>query len=408
MIVEQPRQYHLWSLICAGAIFGSTAVVLAGVLVGIYALGLCPKHPDSRIANSRVVGRLLPWDGVWYRRVVEEGYHYDPDRNSSVAFFPLYPLFGRVGRFVAGGDTAWGLFLANLTAYVGVMWIFIKYLRERFPSKPRIVVMSVLAIAVFPTTLYFHMSYTESTFLLFCLFSMLAMQQRWPAGMVALSIGATTAARSVGVALGLPFLVYLWTTSSSKSNFLARGMLWGPIACWGLLSYMAYQWKTFDEPLAFVKTQKHWVEYHPPEHPMDYAAALATFEPFRLPYDSDCPCYWKHDPPQGNVLFNMTFLGPLYVAFGWIVVGIGTWKKILTREEILLAVGLFAIPYVLHSYRACMASEARYASVVFPMYLVLGHGLTKLPNWVCACLASVSAFFLAAYSALFVAWYWFY
>jgi hypothetical protein len=66
------------------------------------------------------------------------------------------------------------------------------------------------------------------------------------------------------------------------------------------------------------------------------------------------------------------------------------------------------IPYVLQADRACMAAEARYASSVFPAYLVVGQILTRLPGPLASALLALSAVTLAVYSAMFVSWYWFY
>ncbi|MGI8777095.1 MAG: mannosyltransferase family protein [Acidimicrobiales bacterium] len=34
------------------------------------------------------------WDSEWYLQIANHGYSYKPGRQSSVAFFPLYPLAG--------------------------------------------------------------------------------------------------------------------------------------------------------------------------------------------------------------------------------------------------------------------------------------------------------------------------
>ena len=237
---------------------------------------------------------------------------------------------------------------------------------------------------------------------------MYGMACHWPLLIIAFVVGLATAVRPPGVALLLPFAWSVWKESPSASRFLVRSVLLMPFACWGLLSYMGYQWAIFGEPLAFVKTQIHWYHRLPPESLGGALSAYATLQPFRHVYDPSCSCYWGYAPPQETPIFNLQFMNPIYVAFAWIVVGIGAWRRILTRGEVLLAAGLFAIPYVLHAYRACMTAEARYASVVFPVYIVLGHGIAKLPVWLSVCLVSVSVFFLAAYTSLFVAWYYFY
>ena len=43
-------------------------------------------------------GWLAGWcqgDGGWYLRIAESGYFYTPGRQSSVAFFPVFPMLLR-------------------------------------------------------------------------------------------------------------------------------------------------------------------------------------------------------------------------------------------------------------------------------------------------------------------------
>ena len=89
---------------------------------------------------------------------------------------------------------------------------------------------------------------------------------------------------------------------------------------------------------------------------------------------------------------------------------IGRWgsKAWLSRYEIRLSVFLLLIPYITQASRGRMSAQGRYASVVFAMYIVLGHLLARLPGPTTAVMMGLSAFFLAAYSAMFASWYWFY
>jgi hypothetical protein len=87
------------------------------------------------------------------------------------------------------------------------------------------------------------------------------------------------------------------------------------------------------------------------------------------------------------------------------LVVVGGIKKWLTAREVALAACLLAIPYVLAGYRFCMASQGRYVSVVFPMYLVLGQLLCRMPPWAAFGVLTVSAFYLMTFSAMLAAGY---
>ena len=76
-------------------------------------------------------------------------------------------------------------------------------------------------------------------------------------------------------------------------------------------------------------------------------------------------------------------------------------RRWLTSYQILLAVRLLAIPYVTRAYEFTMQSQGRFAAVVFPVYIVLGQLLARLPTAVAVALLALSGFLMAAYAALF-------
>ena len=53
----------------------------------------------------------------------------------------------------------------------------------------------------------------------------------------------------------------------------------------------------------------------------------------------------------------------------------------------------------------CMASMARFTSVAFPIYLVIGNLLWRMPAPLAAGLLSISSLLLGIYTALFAASY---
>ena len=57
---------------------------------------------------------------------------------------------------------------------------------------------------------------------------------------------------------------------------------------------------------------------------------------------------------------------------------------------------------------ADMASQDRYASVVFPTHIVMGHPLAHLPKPVSGYLRFCSGSLMGAYAALFGLWYFFF
>jgi len=219
-----------------------------------------------------------------------------------------------------------------------------------------------------------------------------------------LLVGLATAARPVGVGLVPPLLLYVWDNSPSKRRFALQGALVAPLACWGIIAYMAYLWFAFAEPLAYAKTQVHW-SLRTPGSTWDYLVAIATFEPVWSVYVPSSPAFWFRHEPHGNPLFGLLFANPIWFTFFVGMVIIGAKKRWLNRYEIVVAAMLLLIPYVTQGYRVCMGSMGRYALVCLPAYFVMGHLLCRLPKVIVAVLAAIWGLFLGIYAALFAAGY---
>jgi hypothetical protein len=64
---------------------------------------------------------LFRWDSNWYGRIAQQGYEYLPDKPSSVAFFPLYPICLRAVGAMTGAQVTLAGFLVSNTALVGAV-----------------------------------------------------------------------------------------------------------------------------------------------------------------------------------------------------------------------------------------------------------------------------------------------
>jgi len=400
----------------------TSLIVVVAVVFALEFVPICTEHPGAR-TRVDVPSGFAAWDGEWYVRIASAGYSYDPERMSSVAFFPLYPWLAGAIVHTTGMRPEWALLLVSHGALVATFVLLAGYVQQRFPAaEPELALWTLLALGLFPTTFYFRMTYTESIFVLVTLLALYGMERGWRPLSIAAVIGLATAARTVGVALVPVFALYLWQrlkagdslrelnsahrVSGLLFSWALRTAAWLPVCCWGLLGYMAFQWIAFGEPLAFVKTQVHWTA-----RPVDFADRVIgafTLEPFRAVYDPSSSCYWGRVPPRDNLLFNLKAANSVYFLAAVALVGVGAWKRWLNGRELLLSAGLLLIPYFLQGVRTGMSSQARYAAVVFPMYLVLGHLLHRAPPPLAAALLALSGLFLGIYSAMFVSWYWYY
>ena len=364
------------------------------------------------------IDSLARVDGQNYKEVIESGYSYQDKHPSSVAFFPAFPIAaGSLARVFGLNTVAAQLLVANLCciaafillpAYLARRTVVLssssgRSLRKDGEGRDAFHSYTILAMGLLPTTFFFRMAYTESMFVFLAVAAMYAIVRDWPILAVALLVGFATAVRPVGVALLLPLALYTWRTSASKWQFAVRLGYAIPLGCWGLLAYMVYQYWRFGEPFAFALTQ----EYHrmrPPGSISDKALSLMSW-PIRDTYDQFSPGYWRTLFDMQSPLFSLEFANPIYLVGTATLVGFGAWKRWLTSYEILLSVPLLVIPYVTRAYEMRMLSQGRFAAVVFPAYIVMGHLLARAPFVIAMSLLALSGLMMGIYAALFAAGY---
>ncbi len=360
----------------------------------------CPDKsaPDFLTACSR-------FDGIHYASIAECGYSYEPQRRSTVAFFPAYPLAGRFVMMLTGWDARLALLVVSNLMLLGAFIVFSAYLRSRWPDADRRSRLVVLAVfGLWPAGFFFRMAYSESTFLLVMLLVLLGMVRRWPLPILAGLSGLVTAVRPVGVAVTAALLWHVLTDVQRGpiSRRLYLGLLCLPLALWGLLAYMTYQGYQFNTPLAFAQTQEHWS--HPRSSKRDFdgkVESLLTAEPVWGVYVPDSIRNWKRLDRHDNLFFNLFFWNPILFVGMVVLVLVGAGKSWLSGPEVVVGLGLLGIPYVTRAYEMSMASHARFAAIVVPAYLVMGRILANRAEWLTWCVVSLLSVLLMAWTALF-------
>lgn len=205
-------------------------------------------------------------------------------------------------------------------------------------------------------------------------------------------------ARPVGVALLLPFALYLWRRSTSAGQFALRIAAYGPLACWGLIAYAAYLEWAFGEPLAFVTAQDNF-RMRPRIPAGEKLWKLVTLEPLGWPYSEEGHQFWAQD----NALYSLPAANPVLFVGAVLLVAWGTIRRRLTAGEVLLATGLLAVPYVTRGYDFGMLSHGRFVAVVPALYLVVADWLARRQRAVAAAVLALGGCYLAMYAAQFAA-----
>ena len=213
---------------------------------------------------------LCQWDCEWYVHTIKTWYDPEPrlrpgDDMANWAFFPLFPLLGRVLGLATGLSAFWSGTVVSLLCFTGFAVVSTRY---RALTRPRTSPRAwVVLLIVYPFSLYFFMVYTESLYLLLTVLLLLSVRMRDFSG-ACVTTSLMTAARPTGV-LAIPYLVVeaAWRArkafrrglaSSARVRILANIAFPLALAPLGLALYMAYLYWLTGDALAFSHAQASW------------------------------------------------------------------------------------------------------------------------------------------------------
>jgi len=393
------------SVIWAAAVWAATALI---VVMGGSVAGTDGRSREVlREAQSRGVWHdwSMRGDGNHFVDIARNGYAYDPAERSTLAFFPVFPLTGRAIVAAIGVTHESALLLAANAYFLGALVLLGLYASHRFgEAGGHPTGYALLAFGLFPTTFFFRADYSESSFLFFTILAVFAMERGSPLVAIALVVGAATATRPVGVALVPVFLISVWQRSAGWRQFAIRSTFLLPLALWGLIAYMVYQYHAFGQPFAFAMTQEHW-SFRQPVPLSEKVIAFLSHEPIWSVYDPSSEAFWQRIQREPRDWSNLALANPIYFLLGVGLVIVGRLKKYLNAKETVLASLLILIPYLTRGFEMCMLSQGRFIAAVFPIYLVIGQLLSRCPPPVAAIILCFSAVVMAVYAAEFAAGY---
>ncbi|MBF5042752.1 hypothetical protein FGE12_10100 [Aggregicoccus sp. 17bor-14] len=192
------------------------------------------------------------WDSNWYLRIAREGYFFHPGEQSSVAFFPLYPLTLRAVSALGLAPIVAGA-LISLASGVGAVLVFTRWAQTR--TSPEAARDAGLFYAFYPFAFFLYgVVYGDALFLLLVVSAFLLLE-RGQLLLAVLVAALATAARPVAPALVLGLLARRleWKRERGERWSLVDAL---PLfAATGFLLYVLYQARAFGEPFAFVETQ---------------------------------------------------------------------------------------------------------------------------------------------------------
>ncbi|MGI8983594.1 MAG: mannosyltransferase family protein [Acidimicrobiales bacterium] len=365
------------------AVFLATAVVLF-VVMGAVA-PLLPEASGLRLTppftGPEWLAGWAQWDSGWYHRIVAQGYSSVAGQQSSVAFFPAYPLAVRAVGVVVDDPYLAGI-AVTLASGVVVAALFAAWVRPRLA--PGAAWTALLGFLLFPYAFFLYgVVYADALFVAAILGAFLLVDSDHPV-LAGLAGAVATAARPLGVVLVVALAVRVlerrgafqapaggspdgrrrlgvdWRRAGHPAQWAARarpadaGVL---LALLGLAGWCLYLWARFDDPFAFVTAQGAW----------DQGAGPATwlkFQFFRDITDLRSPGAWLLYMAHPVLTIASACLLPrVFRRFG---AGYGIFSALLIGLSAVSTKNFFGM--------------ARYLLAAFPCFAVLGEVLDEHPG----------------------------
>jgi hypothetical protein len=345
-----------------------------------------PRPFPMPFESARFAETFAAWDSGWYFDIAQRGYYWSEGGQSSLAFFPLYPLAMRALAWPFGGGerALWvsGIALAYVCLLLGLT-VLHRLTETRFGGREA-ARRTVLYLAVFPFAYFFTQVYTESLFLLTSVSAVAAaFSSRWGwAG----AFGALTAlTRPNGILIGVP-LGLIALAGRPRPAELARRAAALSLVPLGFAGFCAFAYRLSGDPLGWLRAQAQW----------GYSVGNQPWvELMRL-----------IDGLERDGLYGYFFSDPLapyyflhgVVAIAFVALAPGVFRRFGLALGAYVAVSL----YVPLSGNA-LEGIGRYATTLFPVFILLGN-LVRSQRVHEALLVS-SALVLSLLSALFATWH---
>lgn len=217
------------------------------------------------------------WDGVWYERIVRDGYPVplpvDADNGritySAWAFYPLYPYLVK-GVMATGMPFALAGGLLNVLlagAAAVLIWALLRsgVHADRQPQRERLALVAACLWCFYPTTAVMLKPYTEALAVVLVAGALLLLVRRqylWVAA-IAVPLGFT---RGVAPALGVAVLIHLvvrWREDRAAGVVPLAGQRVSAVVMLGMLGVSAIAWPVVagvatGVPTAFFDVQAAW------------------------------------------------------------------------------------------------------------------------------------------------------
>jgi len=341
-------------------------VVLLGAYLSLL-LGIqLYAQPPNGITVPGVWGVWARWDSNWYVEIADEGYAYSPDLSveSSVAFFPLYPIAIKALALVTGSSLASGVIINNVCFLLALMYFYKLAGLDIDPSATR---RAVFYLAAFPGSFFFSAAYSEGLFLLVSILATLCARRGswyWASFWAALSAASRAPGFLLWLIVGLEWLrAQGWTlaTMNQREAWAKMGAVlwkhWRQVLIMtvmmtsGLWLYMLYLGVQFGDPLIFQTSGDSWFEFR-----------FGLLRPLEI-IAHDLQQSFSANPPK-HVLpgFAAVDVGTFILI---VMLSIPMWRRFRDSYSI------YCIVHPLLALYGYTQGMLRYAAVLFPLFMLL-------------------------------------
>lgn len=368
------QQISYYKLIYLGFFF-----ILFLQIIGIASFHINKKRltefdPWQPKYSNATVPLLARWDSGWYVAVAKDGYYLNPGENSTVVFFPLYPLLIAGLTTISGIDYFYVGQLISWLALFLALFYFYKLLRLDFEERHSYSML--LYLLVFPWSFFLAAVYTESLFFFLIVSSFFyARKQNWMLASIFGFFASLT--RITGIFL-FPALAYEYWVQNKKLDLKA---FWLALIPAGLSTFILYlKFKTGDF-LAFIHNQS------------SFGRSL-TFPLQTL---------WR-DIKNTLIFFQKgEILNTLVYALGMLVLVVSLYLLVKFHKRLRFSYLLFAyLSILLPLCTGTTTSLGRYLLNVFPVFIAAGLVENKFFRYGWLSLGSV---LLTLLTFSFVAWH---
>jgi hypothetical protein len=307
------------------------------------------------VVGGSLRGTTFATDGGWYLSILRQGYVAPEsyDQFSNVAFFPGLAWATQAVQFVVRSETAATLLVANglaLAAFVAVWGAVRVWVGEDMARR------ATVALALFPTSYFLWMYYTEALFVTATAAAVWAgRRERHTLAAVFLAVASTTrlVGVTVGPALALARIVRLRRVDSVSVRYVLGSLV-------GLVAVMARQAVETGDPLGWLQAGRAWDrQFDGPWTALYRAAGLIVAE---LPGIA------------GFVILDLVAV----VAVGCLVVLL--WRGARRGDWPLEPATVASLLWVVPICSQLISSQARYMMACWPALLVVADAWPRLPR----------------------------